>query len=837
MSSCLRGLSKLALLLLLVGVPGTNNLEGQDKPADPPKRKVDAKAAPASSTPAKSAEAGKLKKYDEVITKDATTLPGVFAVHRIDDKVYFEILPENFGRLLLWQAEVSKGPGGTSYNGMTLNSAVLKFDRRGNKVYLWKVGFEKRAGEVGSDLAVESASMDAIIASFNVECEGKDRAAVIHVSNLFLTGLPDLPISRAAGFGANVDESRSYISEVKAFPTNIEVRSMLTFRGSSSSCGGSGSLSRPGSSSSTTALIHFSLVMLPEVPMKGRYFDPRVGYFTERFDNYADPKTWVVKREFITRYRLEKKDPNAELSEPVKPIVFYLAREIPEKWRPYLKEGVEMWRGAFEKAGFKNAIICRDAPDRTEDPLWDAEDARYSVIRWVAEPIANAMGPHVHDPRSGEIISAHILFWHDVVKLAQMWYFVQCSAQDPRARKLPLPDELTGELLRYIAAHEVGHTLGLRHNHRASQAYSIQQLRDPQFTATHGSVASIMSYGRFNYVAQPEDKVKNLIPVIGPYDIFAIEWGYKPIPEAKTAADERPILDEWASRQLSDPFLRFGGEDGPAAVDPTVLTENIGNDPIQATELGLKNLDRVMDHLLDATTVKGEDFDLLRETYQSILSHRRNWFNAVAKLVGGVVENRILAGRGGETFARVPRSRQKEAVRFLLQHAFTTPVKLLNPAIVNQIKYSGASSDIIAQQRQLLQSLLAPARLQRLFDSEVLCEANSCYPVSELVEDLQAGIWSELSAPTPRIDPIRRTLQRTYLDILKAEFEPKTPTSQGSTDSDSGRNPELRAIARVALESLKQQIDAAISKTQDPITKAHLRDCSSEIDRTLEKRK
>src|SRR5262249_33152726 len=260
-----------------------------------------------------------------------------------------------------------------------------------------------------------------------------------------------------------------------------------------------------------------------------------------------------------------------------------LSKEIPEKWRPYLKKGVEDWNAAFEKAGFKNAVVCKDAPSRAEDPNWDPEDARYSVIRWGAEPTQNAMGPNGHDPRSGENISAHIISWQDVVNLAQMWYFVQCAATDERARKLPLPDDLTGELLRYVACHEVGHTLGLRHNHRASTAYSVSQLRDPTFTAKHGSVGSIMSYGRFNYVAQPRDNVKSLIPIVGPYDHFAIEWGYKSVPGAKTADDEKKTLDEWAAQQIDNPFLRFGGEDGPAAADPTVLTQNIGSDPVEAT--------------------------------------------------------------------------------------------------------------------------------------------------------------------------------------------------------------------------------------------------------------
>ncbi|HJZ57087.1 MAG TPA: DUF5117 domain-containing protein, partial [Gemmataceae bacterium] len=390
---------------------------------------------------------GEPKKYDDVITKDATTLPGVFAVHRIDDKMYFEIPADKLGRLMLWQAEVAKGPGGSSWGGAALGDEVLKFERRGNKVYLWKVGFRKRSDGKAVQAAVEAASTDTIIAAFNVECEGKDRSTVINVSDLFINGLPDLSVAEASGGrGASIDPTRSYLSEVKAFPTNIEVRSLLTFRaggGAPPRIGLPGPVIPPGGS--VTALVHYSLVVLPETPMTGRYFDPRVGYFTESFQDYSHPRGWTQTKRYITRFRLEKKDPAAALSEPVKPIVFYLSKEIPEKWRPYLKKGVEDWNAAFEKAGFKNAVVCKDAPSRAEDPNWDPEDARYSVIRWVAEPTQNAMGPNVHDPRSGEIISAHIIFWHDVVKLAQMWYFVQCSATDERARKLPLPDDLTGE--------------------------------------------------------------------------------------------------------------------------------------------------------------------------------------------------------------------------------------------------------------------------------------------------------------------------------------------------------------------------------------------------------
>ena len=817
----LRSLLVSALAALLLALPNGFS-QPRPEPAPPPRVKV---PAPEVAPPprAKAPPKTELKKYEEVITKEAKTLPGMFAVHRVEDRVYFEIPPGLFDRLMLWQAEVAKGPAGAATNGNELASAVLRWDRRGNKVYLWKAGFAKRASGKAVQSAVEAANMDAIVAAFPVECEGEGHSAVINATSFVLSAVQDLRmLTKTFGFGAGVDDYRSYLSEIKAFPTNIESRSLLTIRGAAllSSDGFNREPPR-----TITALIHQSLVLLPEYPMRGRFADPRVGYFTESYDSYSDPKTWVTHKEVIARYRLEKKNPGAAASEPVKPIVFYLSHEIPEKWRPYLKKGVEDWNAAFEKAGFKNAVVCKDPPTKAENPDWDPEDARYSVLRWLAEPVQNAMGPHIHDPRSGEVISAHIVFWHDALKMAQLWYFTQCSAQDPRARTLPLPDDLTGELLRYICCHEVGHALGLRHNHRASQAYSVSQLRDPAFTATHGTVASIMSYGRFNYVCQPGDKVKCLIPVIGPYDDFAIEWGYKPIPAVKTAEEERPTLDAWASRQVGEPFLRFGGEDLTALVDPTVLTECIGNDPVEATTCGLKNLNRVMDHLVAATTTKGEDFDLLEEVYHEMLNQRQMWFRAVVKQVGGVVEYRTLGGRGEETFVRVPRDKQKAAVRFLIENAFTTPTRLLDPKVLNRFKFVGVAGDVTRQQRQLLGDLFNPARLSRLVDTELLTP-DAAYPVAELVADVQDGIFSELKADAPKIDPLRRALQRAYLDTLKREFEPEGTPARG-------RPSELRAAARASLGSLQREIADARRKTRDPATAAHLADCYHEIETLL----
>ena len=801
------------------------------KPGESPKSKAPAigtKVAPPATTASPAAE---LKKYDDVITKNFVTQAGVFAVHRNEEKVFFEIPKEMLGKIFLWRAEVAKGPGGSSWGGAALGKEIIRFERRGNKIYLWKDGFAKRADGKAIQSAIEASSTDSIIAVFNVECEGKDRSAVISVGDVFINGITDLPITAAAGFpGATHDAARSYLSEIKAFPTNVEVIVTVTFRGARSA----------------TAVVHHSFVQLPEKPMTGRYFDPRVGYFTESFVDYAHPNGWSTAKDYIARYRLEKKDPAAEVSEVVKPIIYYLSKEIPEKWRPAMKKGIEDWAPAFEKAGFKNAIICKDAPTKAEDPNFDPEDARYSVIRWVAEPIANAMGPHVHDPRSGEIISAHIIFWHDIVKLSQMWYFIQCSAQDDRAKKIPLPDELTSELIRYVCAHEVGHTLGLRHNHRASQAYSIQQLRDPKFVAQYGSVASIMSYGRFNYVAQPEDKIpaKDLIPKLAPYDFFAIEWGYKAIPNAKTPDEEKTTLDTWAARQIAEPFLRFGGEDGPSTVDPSVLTENIGNDPLLATQLGFKNIDRVLDYLVSATTIKGEDFSLLEDAYKDIIGTRSRWLNAVAKQIGGVLESRNLAGRGSETFTRVTEEKQRAALNFLLENAFITPPKLINPALINLFKFSATANDIAAQQKALLNTLLSSSVMGRLFDAELQL-GDKAFTATELVNELQNGLFSELKLPEPKVEPLRRQLQRAYIDILNEEFNPTPeaapqlpPMGPPSRSRSSGtKTSELRSVARISLERLTKEIAATAPKTKDPATQAHLKDLASQIQGLLEPKK
>ncbi|RQW79286.1 MAG: DUF5117 domain-containing protein [Methanothrix sp.] len=803
-----------------------------------------------------------LQENKTVVAKGAMNLYGV------GSKLYLEIPASVFGKDMLWYAEPGKFPIDVS-GELQIGSRVVRWELKGNNVLLrdltrplqkknlTSTRTEKQKNhQAGStkdplqeqefdpiDLAVQDASLAPVMMSFPIVALGQNGSMFIDISDTFASDIREFSAEDVLSDSGYEDltfvPEDSFIDDFNAFPQNIVISSLLTFHGE-----------KDGDKGSVSIIVNHSITLLPENSMMPRYSDPRVGYFKSDFQDYSNNGNGgVADKNIILRFRLEKKDPNAALSEPIEPIVFYLSREIPNQWRPYLKEGIEDWNAAFEEAGFKNAIVAKDAPSPEEDPDWSPSDTRHSVIRWQALSVANAMGPCIFDPRSGEVLSAHVILWADIVSLAQKWYFIQASASDPRARKLPLPENITGTMLRYILSHEIGHTLGLRHNHKASQAFTIDQLRDPAFTSEYSDTASIMSYGRLNYVAQPEDNVTRLIPMIGPYDEFAIRWGYKPVPGATSAMAERTTLDSWAAEGVENPWLLFGGEDNPSYTDPTVHTENIGSDRINATALGIKNLARVMGYLVPATVSKGQDFSELGTMYDAVLSQRLKWLGSVVKLVGGVEETRTLAGRGDVQFRRVPKERQEQAVEFLMQN-LRTPKEFMPTAVIDNITSSGATKKILASQELILYGLLNPHKYQLLAEANIL-EPASAYNLSSLLGDVQDGLWEELSQDKQdriNIDPVRRDLQRYHLSLLQDQLDGKDDSAFAlaylltigldlKVDQSPGDtldiSSDFRPAAMSSLKELRGTIETAMQKGADEDTRIHLVDCLERIDEIL----
>lgn len=794
--------------------------------------------------------------YKDVITAKAVSDAGLFTVHRVEDKYYFEIGDSVLGRDILVVNRITKAATGMrsgffGFAGDQIGQNVIRFEKGpNNKIFLRNISFAEYTRDSTSPMftAVNNSNVQPIAAAFDIRAFSKDSTGQVVDVTDYISGDNDIlffssSVKSTARIGGQQTD-KSYIAGVKSFPSNIEISTVKTYARLPSIPGqGGGGFAPQASGGNVTVELNSSLVLLPKVPMQGRNFDPRVGFFAVGYTDFDANPQGVEAVRVVKRWRLEPKDGDmekykrGELVEPKKPIIFYIDPATPKKWVPYLIQGVNDWQTAFEKAGFKNAVMAKLAPTKQEDPEWSLEDARYSAIVYKPSDVANASGPSISDPRSGEIMESHINWYHNVMKLIHDWYFVQCAPVDPEARKMIFDDELMGQLIRFVSSHEVGHTLGLRHNYGSSSTVPVEKLRDKAWVEANGHTPSIMDYARFNYVAQPEDKISRagLFPRIGVYDKWAIEWGYKLFPQYKDADAEQAYLNKWVIEKLKDNRLWFGTETNQD--DPRSQREQVGDDGVKGAFYGIKNLQRIIPNLEAWTKEENKDYTNLADMYRQVTGQFRMYMSHVTRYVAGIMETPKTVEQSGPVYEMVNKAKQREAVEFLNKQLFATPGWLIDQNIFGKTGIT-ATATVSSLQDPVLNNLLSNRTLGKLIEGEAASGVNA-YGILDLFGDLKKGIWTEL-ATRAKIDVYRRNLQKSYITTLTGIVNPSRSSDVililvgGSGSVTNPDKSDIRSAVKAHLTSLRSEIRAAIPGTTDNMSRYHLQDIASRIDKALD---